>query len=385
MLTFAVKNQLITSVTPWQIVAESIRHVPFACVFDDEWDAYQSRVVIFSNGDVKREVLLPAEPAYIPWEVLKTGGLYISCVGIRQDAEGMHRITTKRMDSPVNILMAGELTGDIPDEPTPSLIEQILAAIESGGTGGGGDGISPTATVVKTGNVATITITDKNGETTATISDGYTPQKGIDYDDGAPGYTPVKGVDYDDGAPGYTPQKGVDYDDGEDGYSPTARVEKSGGVATITITDKDGQTTATVSDGYTPQKGVDYFDGYTPQKGVDYFDGYTPVKGVDYFDGNPGYTPVKGVDYDDGAPGYTPVKGVDYFDGDDGVSPTLTVSKTGKVVTITATDKNGTTTATVSDGDDGDDGDDYVLTAQDKADIADLVIAALPTWQGGSY
>lgn len=53
------------------------------------------------------------------------------------------------------------------------------------------------------------------------------------------------------------------------------------------------------------------FDGHTPVKGVDYFDGYTPVKGVDYFDG---YTPVKDVDYFDG---YTPVKNVDYFDGDD--------------------------------------------------------------------
>ena len=30
-------------------------------------------------------------------------------------------------------------------------------------------------------------------------------------------------------------------------------------------------------------------------------------------------------------------------------------------------------------------GDDYVLTNQDKADIADIVIAALPTWTGGSF
>ena len=36
----------------------------------------------------------------------------------------------------------------------------------------GADGYSPTATVVKTGNTATIEITDKNGTTTATISDG---------------------------------------------------------------------------------------------------------------------------------------------------------------------------------------------------------------------
>jgi hypothetical protein len=40
---------------------------------------------------------------------------------------------------------------------------------------------------------------------------GYTPIKGIDYNDG---YTPVKGIDYDDG---YTPIKGIDYRDGIDG------------------------------------------------------------------------------------------------------------------------------------------------------------------------
>lgn len=49
---------------------------------------------------------------------------------------------------------------------------------------------------------------------------GYTPQKGIDYFDGAPGkdgepgkdgYTPVKGVDYFDGEPGPAGEDGKDY------------------------------------------------------------------------------------------------------------------------------------------------------------------------------
>ena len=77
------------------------------------------------------------------------------------------------------------------------------------------------------------------------------------------------------------------------------------------------------------------------EPGKDGADGKTPVKGVDYFDGTPGkdgYTPVKGVDYfdgEDGQDGYTPVKGVDYFDGADGK--------------------------------------DYVLTEEDKAEIAGMV------------
>lgn len=46
--------------------------------------------------------------------------------------------------------------------------------------------------------------------------------------------------------------------------------------------------------------------------------------------------------------------------GDDGFSPTATVTKSGKTATITITDANGTTTATVSDGEDGDPGEDGV-------------------------
>lgn len=91
-------------------------------------------------------------------------------------------------------------------------------------------------------------------------------------------------------------------------------------------------------DGYTPQKGVDYTDGYTPQKGIDYTDGYTPRKGIDYTDGvsvsvaevtesamSGGVNVVRFTDGKevrikngvDGKDGYTPQKGVDYTDGKD--------------------------------------------------------------------
>ncbi len=39
--------------------------------------------------------------------------------------------------------------------------------------------------------------------------------------------------------------------------------------------------------------------------------------------------------------------------GDDGISPTVSVSKSGKVTTVSITDKNGTKTATINDGADG--------------------------------
>lgn len=125
------------------------------------------------------------------------------------------------------------------------------------GTLKGQDGFSPTANVSKSGDTATITITDKNGTTTTTVSDG------------------------------------------SDGFSPTASVSKSGDTATITITDQTGTTTTTIHDG---QDGQDGSDGQ---------------------------------------------------DGNDGFSPTASVSKSGNTATITITDKTGTTTTTISDGQDG--------------------------------
>lgn len=96
----------------------------------------------------------------------------------------------------------------------------------------GADGYSPTASVSKSGGTATITITDKNGTTSVTVTDGA------------------------DGQDGQDGQNGADGQDGADGYSPTATVSKSGSVATISITDKNGATTATVSDGADGNDGV---------------------------------------------------------------------------------------------------------------------------------
>ena len=49
--------------------------------------------------------------------------------------------------------------------------------------------------------------------------------------------------------------------------------------------------------------------------------------------------------------------------GDDGFSPTAKVEKVGNTTTITITDKSGTTTATVKDGEDGSGGDIYTGTS----------------------
>ena len=122
-----------------------------------------------------------------------------------------------------------------------------------------------------------------------------------------------------------------------------------------------------------PSDGVDGKDG---KDGTDGQDGYTPVKGKDYFDGKDG---SPGKDGSDGVSAthswngtvltVTSASGTSSADlkgdkgdsikgdtgnpGADGVSPTVDVSRSGKVTTISITDKNGTKTATINDGADG--------------------------------
>lgn len=131
----------------------------------------------------------------------------------------------------------------------------------------------------------------------ATGDAGYTPIKGVDYNDGKDGK---------DGADGYTPQKGVDYFDGTNGNDGRGikttdisyQIGASGNTAptgtwlpniptasagqfvwtrtVITYTDNTSTTSYSVSkygtngeDGYTPVKGVDYYDGRDGENGKD--------------------------------------------------------------------------------------------------------------------
>lgn len=160
-----------------------------------------------------------------------------------------------------------------------------------GGSGSGQDGFSPVANVVQTDEGAVITITDKQGTTTAVVQNGQ---------DGAPG---APGKDGDPGAPG------------KDGTSVTVKSvsENNTDGGSNIVTFSDGKT-LTVKNG---------------SKGSPGQDGKTPVKGTDYFDGAKGDP------------------------GKDGVSPTVTASKSGKVTTITIKDATGTKTATINDGQDG--------------------------------
>lgn len=165
---------------------------------------------------------------------------------------------------------------------------------------------------------------------------------------------------------------------------------------TITFTNSDGSTFTTTgasvigSDGFSPT--VSTTSEYlrtrveiTDVNGTQYFyinDGESVKSAVIDANGDLIIT-IKGKPTSGVRPTYPErIYNVGHVVGADGYSPTATVTQTQSGATVSITDKNGTTTANISNGVNG---SDYILTAQDKSDIADLVLAELPTTQGVQY
>ena len=166
-----------------------------------------------------------------------------------------------------------------------------------------------------------ITILDQNDKTaveqqinTKLNKSGWTPNKFLGVD--AQGNVVVKDAPEGSGSAG------------NDGFSPIATVTQTSEGAAITITDKNGTTTATITNGKDGDPGD---QGPTGPKGND---GATGPQGPK---GDKGDTGATGPAGNNGKDGKTPVKGTDYF------------------------------------------------TDADKAEMVNSVLAALPTWTGGSY
>lgn len=198
---------------------------------------------------------------------------------------------------------------------THAVLNWGIPAGQQGPQGIQGDpGINARAYVTQNTGSATITIEDYQGITTATVNNGA------------------------DGQPG-TP-----------GFSPSASVTQTASGATISITDEQGTTTANITNGV---DGTDGQDGVTPS--------ITASASVTNTTGTPSCSVAKSgteanpnfafafsnIKGDTGATGATGPAGAD---GADGFSPTATVTQNTGSATISITDKNGTTTATVYDG-----------------------------------
>ena len=172
---------------------------------------------------------------------------------------------------------------------------------------------------------------------------------------------------------------------GEDGFSPIVTVTTISGGHRISIQDKTHTATFDVMDG---TDGTDGDDGVSPTVAVTEI---TNGHRVTITDKN--HPSGMSFDVTNGAKGdkgdaftyadFTPqqLASLKGEKGDDGVSPFVSISAItgGNAVTITdATHPQGQTFNVMN----GTNGNDYVLTAQDKSDIAQLVVNLLPTYNG---
>lgn len=154
--------------------------------------------------------------------------------------------------------------------------------------------------------------------------------------------------------------------------------------------------TGVKAEGVDGQDGVDGKDGYTPQKGVDYFDGQDGSDGAD------GFSPtIETMEFDGGTTvSITDKNGTQSFDvfngerGANGTSVTITdtiqtdddsergvLFSDGTMLFI----KNGIDGQDGADGAKGDKGDPYTLTDADKTAIAEEVLSMIPDGNEVAY
>ena len=339
MMKFLVKQQKIEALEREVIASDQIAFVSVKFVFDGAWKTLH-KVVQFTQCEETYNVVLGIDgtTCLLPAE-LHPGAVKMSLFGYDAESDTTLRATTVPVT--LHIRPSGFVAdGDTPIPPTPDLYTQLLKKLDEKAAGlqNGKDGFSPKVKAEQMESGVVITIVDADGETSATLHNGANGEKGTDGksayqiaveqgyqgsesdwlsslkgDKGEKGNTGAKGNPGQDGAegksayaiavehgyedsedkwllslkgekgdtgergekgdtgdrglqgvPGEKGEKGDAGVAGKDGFSPIANVVKDGSVITITITDKNGTTTVTLTEGaavdFTPYAKVTYVD-----------------------------------------------------------------------------------------------------------------------------
>ena len=330
MMKFLVKQQKIEVLEREVIASDQIAFVLVKFVFDGAWKTLH-KVVQFTQCEETYNLVLGTEgtTCLLPAE-LHPGAVKMSLFGYDAESDTTLRATTVPVT--LHIRPSGFVAdGDTPIPPTPDLYTHLLKKLDEKAAGlqNGKDGFSPKVKAEQMESGVVITIVDADGETSATLHNGANGEKGTDGksayqiaveqgyqgsesdwlsslkgDKGEKGNTGAKGNPGQDGAdgksayaiavehgyedseekwllslkgekgdpgdrglqgvPGEKGEKGDAGVAGKDGFSPIANVVKDGSVITITITDKNGTTTVTLTEGaavdLTPYAEVNYVD-----------------------------------------------------------------------------------------------------------------------------
>ena len=302
MMKFLVKQQKIEALEREVIASDQIAFVSVKFVFDGAWKTLH-KVVQFTQCEETYNVVLGTEgtTCLLPAE-LHPGAVKMSVFGYDAESDTTLRATTVPVT--LHIRPSGFVedgTTSIP--PTPDLYTQLLKKLDEKAAGlqNGKDGFSPKVKAEQMESGVVITIVDADGETSATLHNGANGEKGssayqiaveqgyqgsesdwLSSLKGDKGDTGERGEKGDTGLQGERGEKGETGQQGEqgpmgekgekgdagvagkDGFSPIANVVKDGSVITITITDKNGTTTVTLTEGaavdLTPYAKVTYVD-----------------------------------------------------------------------------------------------------------------------------
>ena len=318
MMKFLVKQQKIEALEREVIASDQIAFVSVKFVFDGAWKTLH-KVVQFTQCEETYNLVLGIEgtTCLLPSE-LHPGAVKMSLFGYDAESDTTLRATTVPVT--LHIRPSGFVAdGDTPIPPTLDLYTQLLKKLDEKADGlqNGKDGFSPKVKAEQMESGVVITIVDADGETSATLHNGANGEKGssayqiaveqgyqgsesdwlssLKGDKGEKGNTGAKGNPGQDSAEGKsayaiavehgyensedewllslkgekgdTGERGEKGDagvDGKDGFSPIANVVKDGSITTITITDKNGTTTVTLTEGaavdLTPYAKVTYVD-----------------------------------------------------------------------------------------------------------------------------
>ena len=327
MMKFLVKQQKIEVLEREIIASDQIAFVSVKFVFDGAWKTLH-KVVQFTQCEETYNVVLGIDgtTCLLPAE-LHPGTVKMSLFGYDAESDTTLRATTVPVT--LHIRPSGFVAdGDTPIPPTLDLYTQLLKKLDEKAAGlqNGKDGFSPKVKAEQMESGVVITIVDADGETSATLHNGANGEKGSDgksayqiaVEQGYQGsesdwLSSLKG---DKGEKGNTGAKGNPGQDGAEGKSAYAIAVEHG------YEDSEEKWLLSL-------KGE---KGDTGERGEK---------------GDTGDRGLQGVPGEKGEKGDAGVAGKD---GTDGFSPIANVVKNGSVITITITDKNGTTTVTLTEG-----------------------------------
>ncbi|MFR6399502.1 hypothetical protein [Ruminococcus sp.] len=339
MMKFLVKNQKIEVVEREVLASDQIAFVSVKFVFDGAWKTLH-KVVQFTQCEETYNLVLGTEgtTCLLPAE-LHPGAVKMSLFGYDAESDTTLRATT------VPVTLHIRPSGFVEDgatsiPPTPDLYTQLLKKLDEKAAGlqNGKDGFSPKVKAEQMESGVAITIVDADGETSATLHNGANGEKGTDgksayqiaVEQGYQGsesdwLSSLKG---DKGEKGNTGAKGNPGQNGAEGKSAYAIAvehgyENSEDEWLLSLKGEKGDTGERGEKGETGQQGE---QGPKGEKG------------------DPGDRGLQGIPGEKGEKGDTGVA------GKDGFSPIANIVKDGSVITITITDKNGTTTVTLTEG-----------------------------------